>query len=133
MMNYEIFKEVVAEKFKEYLPQEYQHMEVRLDSVNKVNKVFDSLTLVDHSAERNVSPTLYLNDMYERYVDTEELQLVLQEAATTMAKAFENAPMTLTVQRTTLFFRLSIRCRTKRCLRICLTENFRIYPLSTAG
>ena len=93
MMNYEIFKEVVAEKFKEYLPQEYQHMEVRLDSVNKVNKVFDSLTLVDHSAERNVSPTLYLNDMYERYVDTEELQLVLQEAATTMAKAFENAPM----------------------------------------
>ena len=93
MMNYEIFKEVVAEKFKEYLPQEYQHMEVRLDSVNKVNKVFDSLTLVDHSAERNVSPTLYLNDMYERYVDTEELQLVLQEAATSMAKAFENAPM----------------------------------------
>ena len=68
-------------------------MEVRLDSVNKVNKVFDSLTLVDHDAERNVSPTLYLNDLYERYVDTEELQSVLQEAATTMVKAFENAPM----------------------------------------
>ena len=77
MMNYEIFKEVVAEKFKDYLPQEYQHMEVRLDSVNKVNKVFDSLTLVDHSAEHNVSPTLYLNDMYDRYVDTEELQFVV--------------------------------------------------------
>ena len=43
MMNYEIFKEVVAEKFKSYLPERYQNMELRVESVNKVNRVMDGI------------------------------------------------------------------------------------------
>ena len=43
MMNYEIFKEVVAEKFMDYMPEQYQGMRLRVEPVNKVNKVLDGL------------------------------------------------------------------------------------------
>ena len=91
MMNYEIFKEVVAEKFKDYLPEQYQGMEIRVASVNKVNRPMDGLTLVDKSADKNVSPTLYINDMYDHYLHTENLQVVLQDAAKSMERAFVDA------------------------------------------
>lgn len=92
MMNYEIFKEVVAEKFLEYMPEEYQGMSVDVHSVNKVNRVLDGLCLVGGDEGRNVSPTMYINDMYENYQETENLQLVLRNAAKAMDKAFAEAP-----------------------------------------
>ena len=92
MMNYEIFKEVVAEKFKSYLPRRYQNMELRVESVNKVNRVMDGITLINHSVEKNVSPTMYINDMYDQYLVTENLQKVLTDAAESMDKAFLEAP-----------------------------------------
>ena len=64
MMNYEIFKEVVAEKFMDYMPEQYQGMRLRVEPVNKVNKVLDGITLVGSGAGRSVSPTLYINHMY---------------------------------------------------------------------
>ena len=44
MMNYEIFKEVVAEKFMDYMPEQYQGMRLRVEPFNKVNKVLDGIT-----------------------------------------------------------------------------------------
>lgn len=93
MMNYEIFKEVVAEKFLEYMPEEYQGMSVDVHSVNKVNRVLDGLCLVGGDEGRNVSPTMYINDMYENYQETENLQLVLRNAAKAMDRAFAEAPV----------------------------------------
>lgn len=92
MMNYEIFKEVVAEKFKSYLPSQYQDMKVRVESVNKVNRNLDGITLVSDDPGRNVSPTIYINDMYEHYLKTENLQAVLEKAAETMEQAFAATP-----------------------------------------
>ena len=92
MMNYEIFKEVVAEKFMEYMPEQYQGMRLRVEPVNKVNKVLDGITLVGSGAGRNVSPTLYINHMYEHYLETENLQEVLQSAARRMDMAFKEMP-----------------------------------------
>ena len=92
MMNYEIFKEVVAEKFMDYMPEQYQGMRLRVEPVNKVNKVLDGITLVGSGAGRNVSPTLYINHMYEHYLETESLQEVLQSAARRMDMAFKEMP-----------------------------------------
>jgi hypothetical protein len=92
MMNYEIFKEVVAEKFMDYLPAEYQDRKLRVETINKVNTTLDAITLVDDSIDVGgiVSPTLYINDMYEQYLDTENLQEVLQNAAERMDRGFAN-------------------------------------------
>lgn len=92
MMNYEIFKEVVAEKFMDYMPEQYQGMRLRVEPVNKVNKVLDGITLVGSGAGRSVSPTLYINHMYEHYLETENLQEVLQSAARRMHMAFKEMP-----------------------------------------
>ena len=92
MMNYEIFKEVVAEKFMDYMPEQYQGMRLRVEPINKVNKVLDGITLVGSGAGRNVSPTLYINHMYEHYLETENLQEVLQSAARRMDMAFKEMP-----------------------------------------
>ena len=92
MMNYEIFKEVVAEKFMDYMPEQYQGMRLRVEPVNKVNKVLDGITLVGSGAGRSVFPTLYINHMYEHYLETENLQEVLQSAARRMDMAFKEMP-----------------------------------------
>lgn len=92
MMNYEIFKEVVAEKFKEYLPEKYRDMELRISSVNKVNRVLDGISLVKNEGARSVSSTIYINDMYDHYLNTENLQAVLQGAAESMERAFADIP-----------------------------------------
>ena len=92
MMTYEIFKEVVIKKFMDFLPEKYQNMKLRTETVNKINRVLDGLTLVNVDSSKNVSPTIYLNDMYEDYSHTENLNEVLQKAADMMDRAFEDAP-----------------------------------------
>ena len=89
MMNYEIFKEVVAEKFMDYLPEQYKDMRLDVHAVDKVNMTMDGLTLMGD--EVKVSPTIYINDMYEQYEHTDNLQEVLQTAADKMDHAMREA------------------------------------------
>lgn len=90
MMNYEIFKEVVAEKFMDYLPEEYKGMHLEVRPVEKVNKMMDGLTLTGDGVR--ISPTMYINNMYDSYLQTEDLQEVLVSAAKTMDEAMKDAP-----------------------------------------
>ncbi len=85
MMNYEIFKEVVKEKIKDYLPPKYENAEVNIHSANKVNQVKDGLTV--QLPESNVAPTIYLNDLYAEYKETENLQGIMVKTA----KMFDEA------------------------------------------
>lgn len=95
MMDYAIFKEIVAEKFKEYLSEEYQDMELRVHQVEKVNCTLDGLNLVGGQKEITAFPTIYINDMYERYKLCNDLQDTLQSAAAAMEKALKEAPPAL--------------------------------------
>ena len=92
MMDYEIFKDVVKEKFLSYMPEKYQDMEVRISTVEKVNRKLDGLSLFMAGGERMVSPTIYINDIYDKYLQTEDLQETFQEAAEAMDRAFREAP-----------------------------------------
>ena len=44
MMNYEIFKEVVKEKFMDYMPEKFKGMELVVEPVEKqsISKISDS-------------------------------------------------------------------------------------------
>lgn len=93
MMNYELFKEVVAEKFIEFMPEEYKNCQVDVHSVTKVNKTMDALNLVPiGDMKYQTSPTIYIDNMYEHYKECDDLQAVLQSGAETMQKAFQELP-----------------------------------------
>lgn len=92
MMKYEIFKEVVADTFQNYLPEEYRNMEMKIVSVNKVNRMLDGINLIVGSGERVVSPTIYINDMYDHYKLCNDLKEAIQFGADRMVKAFKECP-----------------------------------------
>ena len=87
MMTYEIFKDVVIEKIKDYLPEEYK---ISVSQVNKVNRVMDAINFLP--SKGGAAPTIYINDMYEQYVNNNDLQKTLESAANTVEKAMKNVP-----------------------------------------
>lgn len=89
MMEYEIFKGVVGEKFKEFLPEKYQDAQVEIRPVDKVNRTLDGLSIRVNEPGMNISPTIYVNHMYEDYVTTENLNATLERAAEGFMKAME--------------------------------------------
>ncbi len=109
MMDYEIFKEVVKEGFLSYMPKSYQDMEVKVVPVDKVNRKLDGLSLLAQDGESMISPTLYINDMYEKYLKTGDLQGTLQEAAETMDEVFREAelpPLDISTAKDNIIFQL---------------------------
>ena len=65
MMNYEIFKEVVKEKFMDYMPDSFKGMELIVRPAEKVNMTYDAINI--RGEDTTISPTIYINDMYEKY------------------------------------------------------------------
>ena len=90
MMNYEIFKEVVAEQFMDYLPEQFKDMKLEVHQVEKVNVTMDAINLLGDGA--SVTPTIYINDMYDHYKSTNDLQDALQSAAERMGRAMKEVP-----------------------------------------
>lgn len=87
-MSYENFKEVVVREFTNYLPEQYRDMELHIASCDKVNRKLDGITLISNGASKGASPTIYINDMYNDYLLTEDLQKVLEDAAALMETTF---------------------------------------------
>ena len=109
MMDYEIFREVVKESFLSYMPESYQDMEVRVAPVDKVNRKLDGLSLLAKNEETIISPTLYIDDMYVKYLKTEDLQATLRDAAEAMDGAFREAaipPLDISTARDNIIFQL---------------------------
>jgi hypothetical protein len=92
MMDYEVFREVVKENFLDYMPKKYQGMEVRVDSVQKINRKLDGMSLYSEGAH-SISPTIYISDMYKDYFTTGSLKETMQNAAEAMDRAFQQAEL----------------------------------------
>jgi len=88
MMNYELFKEMVEKEFINYMPQEFKDFKLDIQQVNKINRSLDSLTVVTG----DVSPNIYINDLYEKYKECEDFQKVLRSAAKSMTYHLRNIP-----------------------------------------
>lgn len=91
MMNYEIFKEVVKEKFVDYMPEKFKGMELVAEPVEKVNVTLDGIILREEG--RNISPTIYINDMYKKYQECGDLEETLMAACDFMERAYEQTPV----------------------------------------
>ena len=90
MMSFEEFKSVVEEKFMDYVPVEHRK-KLYIHPVCKINRIVTALNLVpasDESAEvANISPMIYLEDMYERYCGNGDLVNCLSSAAEALVSA----------------------------------------------
>lgn len=92
MMDYEIFKEVTAEKFKDYLPDNMKDMRLDIRPIEKVNEKLDAITFYNEQVGKpQVSPTIYINDMYREYTHTNDLEGTFHHAADKVAAAVRMA------------------------------------------
>ena len=93
MMNYEVFKEVVAEEILGYMPDDFANHKVEISSVKKVNRIEDSLQLIPPEGRgEQAIPSLSINHLYEDYKQYEDLKDTLTFGAYEFAKAYEMAP-----------------------------------------
>ena len=89
MMNYEMFKGVVVERIKDYLPLEYKDKELKVIEVEKVNRTVDGITFLKEITDASIGPTIYINDMYENYRYTDDLDSTLKNAARLFVRSVE--------------------------------------------
>jgi hypothetical protein len=84
MMNYEEFKDMIADEIKDFLPEKFKDSDVRIHTVQKNNEILDGLTV--SSPDSNVAPTIYLNSYFESYQDGEDIEDILQNIAAVRMK-----------------------------------------------
>ena len=90
MMDYTMFKELVNDKFMDYMPDYMKNGELKIMQVNKTNGTKDGLNV--YQPDSNVAPTLYVDDLYEQFKETEDFEGVLKSAAEKYVNAMENVP-----------------------------------------
>ena len=83
-LNYEEFKEKIKEDIKDYMDEKYKDCGVVIRKVNKTNREVDGLNMLDIPGLKNATPTLYINDLYEKYEKTGDYEEVARMAAETM-------------------------------------------------
>lgn len=80
MLNYEEFKDAVASRIKDYLPDSYHDATISIVPVLKNNNLrLDGLTI--RRKDESVCPNVYINGMYDQYKDGRELEEILYEIA----------------------------------------------------
>ena len=90
MMDYTMFKELVNDKFMDYMPDHMKNGELKIMQVIKTNGTKDGLNV--YQPDSNVAPTLYVDDLYEQFKETEDFEGVLKSAAEKYVNAMENVP-----------------------------------------
>ncbi len=79
-MDYENFKEMVQDRIKSYLPEDYGNARVDVKRVHKVNQVKDSLIITPEG--KNISlPNIYISNLYEGYKKCGSFEMVMRAAA----------------------------------------------------
>jgi len=79
-MNYQEFKDYIAEHVKDYLSEKYQGADVKMTEVCKNNNLkLDGLNI--SLPEENVSPNIYMNSFYEEFGAGRSMEEILKEIA----------------------------------------------------
>ena len=78
-MNFQEFKDYVAEHIKELLPEKYEESKVAIQEVVKNNATLSSITI--QSPDSNVSPTIYLDNYFAQYQDGKDMGLIMTDIA----------------------------------------------------
>ena len=77
MMDYTMFKELVNDKFMDYMPEKYRNGTLSIRKVNKINGSKDGLSILQKGEQG--APTIYVDDMYERFKQSDGLEATIKE------------------------------------------------------
>lgn len=93
-MNYSSFKEYVHNNLADYLPKELEGSGILLQTAQKINRECDSIILNPNGTQfsNQILPTIYVNDMYDKYLKGESVDTILREAAEVLANAIGKVP-----------------------------------------
>ena len=80
MMDFEEFKNSVAEQIKNFLPEKYEDASVTLQDVTKNNDTVLTGLLIK-TEDSNIAPNIYLENFFEQYQDGRDMADILQNIA----------------------------------------------------
>ena len=81
-MEYNLFKRLVTERIKDFMPPVFHKYTVDVRPVRKVNRTKDGFCLIPPGPSQNLAiPTLYLDDLYADFMEDEDLDRILEAAA----------------------------------------------------
>ena len=80
MMDFEEFKNSVADQIKDFLPEKYADAAVDLQEVTKNNDTVLTGILI-RTEESNIAPNIYLEGYFEQYQDGRDMDDILQNIA----------------------------------------------------
>ena len=78
-MSFDEFKETIVEEIKAFLPEKYEDVDIRINTVQKNNEELTGITI--RSSESNIAPNIYLDSYYESYLDGESMEDIMQNIA----------------------------------------------------
>lgn len=92
MMNYEMFKEVVAEQIVNYMPDGFESCKAEIRPALKINQMLDELELTvpmkESTHAKHAKPQIYVNHIYEEYKKSGNLKEALEMAALELVDAY---------------------------------------------
>ena len=88
MKNYSEFMEYIKEKVTDYLPERFESAEIAIRQVVKNNDVVLDGLLIS-SPDSHISPTIYLNPLYEQYKEEKDLDGIVSNIADTYIENIE--------------------------------------------
>ena len=80
MMDFEEFKNNVADQIKDFLPEKYEDASVTLQDVTKNNDTVLTGLLIK-TEDSNIAPNIYLENFFEQYQDGRDMADILQNIA----------------------------------------------------
>ncbi|MGN0711447.1 MAG: DUF5688 family protein [Anaerovoracaceae bacterium] len=92
MMNYENFKQAVENDFMKFMPEKYAGMKMEVKPAKKINRNLDGVGFTAEDSDSNVTPVIYIQDLYEQYRKTGSMENVLKTAAETFEAAMDRLP-----------------------------------------
>lgn len=82
MMDYEVFKNVVTTRIKDFLPSIYAEFGVSIERVPKINGMKEAMIIAFEAENCRMSgPNIYLDDLYRDFIEHEDMDFVLKDTA----------------------------------------------------
>lgn len=79
MMDYGVFKQVIFERIKDFLPPVFHTYDVNITTVRKINQKKEALLLMPPKGDQIAAmPNIYLDEMYEEFRSKQDIEEVLR-------------------------------------------------------